>query len=157
MIRKNDSITYIGKWGKTITPKINWHLSRRAVPNYENERKRVKSLMHKTSKKRWGTNKIGIKRNFNLYMSVIATEYDALKKIKRMIKRNFDKNGTLWSNKITYNHNIKEEEWKRMKKLANDVGKKYGFVLKDNEEYEKYFKWIELTKIRDVKIYPYYS
>lgn len=150
MIRKNDSLIYIGKWGKTITPKINWHISRHSVYNHERKRKN----MIKVNKGNWGRNGIGIhyQDGTNRYEKRLISEYEVLKKIQKVIKKQKNISGVVWSDKIVYKS---YENFKKIIHMAENIAHKYGFKLQRNEEYEEYFPYIILKRETNKYIYPY--
>ena len=141
MIRKNDASLRKG----TITEKLNWHISSKSV--YGRSRRGLQRGcwprtigLHYTD----GTNK---------YEKRLVGEYEVLKEINRVTKKQRNISGTLWTDKITY---YSYKDFKSIVNMAQNIAKKYGFEL-IREKNEAHFPWVRITRVRNHYVYPYYN
>ena len=149
MIRKNDSISYIGKWGRTITTKLNWHISEKSV--YARNRK-TKRGMIKVERGNWPRT-IGIhyRDGTDRYQKQLISEYQVLKKIQRVIRKQKDIYGVTWPDKITFQS---YNDFLNIISMAENIARKYGFKV-IRSKHEEHFPWVEIERIHNHYIYPY--
>lgn len=158
MIRKNDSITYIGQWKKTIVPKINWHISRNSVYNYANSRKRNNKSIIKNTKSlnvdNWGYRSIGVHYTdgTSRYQKVKVSDSMVLRELHKKIRRLKNIFTVKWPDKLTFKT---ESELRECYGLIDNICKKYGREPVVLWKYAKHFPEIRLKKVRDTYYYPY--
>lgn len=158
MIRKNDSETYLYKWGKTITPKLNWHISKNSI--YTNKRiKNGKSQLQinlgKMYQDNWGNRSIGVHYtdNTNKYQRHVIRKYKAIKEMQKILKKR-GITTTIWSipEKMQFKSS---EDIKKNYKLIKNLANKFGYEIIINWEYIDDFPALYLEKKNDVYYYPY--
>lgn len=158
MIRKNDSQSYIGKWNKTIVPKINWHISINAVYNYRaTEKGREKKMIKNTkrlNRSNWGNRMIGVHYtdHTSRYKKRLVSEYDALKELQYQLKKR-GIGSVFWS--FPRLNLDSADDIKNNYKLIKNVLNKYGFEPVINWEYIGHFAHIHAERVRDVYTYPF--
>lgn len=157
MIRKNDSSTFLRKWGKTITPKSNWHISVNSI--YTNKRTTPKRTQMKINLGRkyidnWGYRSIGVHYmdGTDRYQKREKSMYEIYKEISTKLRKRGYPNTPWYNEKISFrNEKVLRKALPLLQNLCNKNGVEYHI----EEKYVKHFPEVRLEKVKTIYTFPF--